>query len=56
VTAASGEVGTIEGSFGKSGKFTVQFPDGLREAAAATPISLVFKKLIFSPSKRTMMQ
>ncbi len=56
VTTPAGEVGTIEGTFGKSGKFTVQFPDGLRGDASATPISLVFKKLIFSPDKRTMMQ
>ena len=55
MTAASGEVGVIEGGFGKSGKFTVQFPNGLQHDAATTPIRLVFKKLMFS-DKRTMMQ
>lgn len=56
VSTAAGEIGTIEGHFGKSGKFSVHFPAGLREDMSATPISLVFKKLMFSPDKRVMMQ
>ena len=56
VTTPGGEVGTIEGSFGKSGKFTVQFPAGLRDDVNGMPISLRFKKLMFSPDKRVMSQ
>lgn len=54
MTTAHGETGTIQGTFGKSGKFTVLFENGLKEASG--PISLVFKKLLFAEDKRKMTQ
>ena len=57
VTTANGEVGTIEGSFGKSGKFKVQFPGGLSSPAVGdNSIQLTFKKFIFDKDKRHMAQ
>ena len=57
VTTAKGEVGTIEGSFGKSGKFKVQFPGGLSPPAAGdNSIQLTFKKFVFDKDKRHMAQ
>lgn len=57
VTTANGEVGTIEGSFGKSGKFKVQFPGGLSPPAVGdNSIQLTFKKFIFDKDKRHMAQ
>ena len=54
---AKGEVGMIEGSFGKSGKFKVQFPGGLSPPAAGNnSIQLTFKKFIFDKDKRHMAQ
>ncbi|KAL3148593.1 hypothetical protein ABBQ38_014023 [Trebouxia sp. C0009 RCD-2024] len=57
VTTANGEVGTVEGSFGKSGKFKVQFPGGLNPPAAGNnSIQLTFKKFIFDKDKKHMAQ
>ena len=57
VITANGNIGTIEGSFGKSGKFKVQFPGGVSlPASGSTAIQLTFKKFIFDKDKRHMAQ
>ncbi len=57
VTTANGDVGTIEGSFGKSGKFKVQFPKGVSiPASGSNTIQLTFKKFVFDKDKRHMAQ
>ncbi len=60
VTAAGGREGRIEGGFGKSGKFRVNFPGGApparAEDGAAATITLRFKKFLFDPDKRHMAQ
>lgn len=57
VTTANGDVGTIEGSFGKSGKFKVQFPKGISiPAFGSNAIQLTFKKFVFDKDKRHMAQ
>ncbi|CAL8462357.1 g1890 [Coccomyxa elongata] len=57
VTTASGAVGTIEGSFGKSGKFKVAFPKGIVPAAPGhNSITLTFKRYIYDQNKRNMVQ
>ena len=57
VTTANGDVGSIEGSFGKSGKFKVQFPRGVSiPASGSTSIQLTFKKYSFDKDKRHMSQ
>lgn len=53
MTTAAGEVGVIEGSFGKSGKFKVSFPEGLRPpAAGANELTLTFKRYVYDMNKR----
>ena len=53
VVTAAGEVGVIEGSFGKSGKFKVAFPDGVQPpAAGASQLTLTFKRYVFDMGKR----
>ena len=57
VVTANGDVGTIEGSFGKSGKFKVSFPGGVRTpASGSNSIRLTFKKFIFDKDKWHMAQ
>ncbi len=57
VTTANGDVGIIEGSFGKSGKFKVQFPKGISvPASGSNAIQLTFKKIVFDKDKRHMAQ
>lgn len=57
VTTQSGAIGTIEGSFGKSGKFKVAFPEGIAPAAPGqNSITLVFKRFIYDQNKRNMVQ
>ncbi len=49
VTTSDGVVGVLEGAFGKSGKFNVQF------AAAVQPgtrITLRFKKFLYGDKRR----
>ena len=57
MTTATGEVGTIEGAFGKSGKFKVQFAGGLAQPSPGNNIiQLTFKKFMFDKDKRHMAQ
>ena len=58
VVTAAGERGTIEGSFGKSGKFKVAFPAGVAQPAADTPnaLTLTFKRFIHDTDKHHMVQ
>jgi len=46
-----GEVGVLEGAFGKSGKFKVRF-NNPQKVEAGTPLYLHFKRYIFDPSKQ----
>ena len=56
VTTTSGAFGTIEGSFGKSGKFKVAFPEGIVPAPGHKPVTLTFKRYIYDRNKRNMVQ
>lgn len=72
VSLDSGEVGTIEGGFGKSGKFKVYFADGLPkdqmvEAEGGgkskkgkkmlkSKLTMRFKKFLYNPDKKAMVQ
>ena len=57
VVTAQGEKGILEGPFGKSGKFKVQFPNGVAvPAAGSNSVRLTFKKFIFDKNKRHMAQ
>jgi hypothetical protein len=49
-----GEWGTIQSSFGKSGKFKLLFPGGIREANVR--VFLIFKRFVFDKDKRQMKQ
>ena len=54
VTTGRGEQGTIEGAFGKSGRFRVAFPDGLQQSGSPEErqLQLCFKKYIYDPGKQ----
>lgn len=56
MTTTSGAFGTIEGSFGKSGKFKVAFPEGIVPAPGHKPVTLTFKRYIYDRNKRNMVQ
>ena len=57
VTVANGENGVIEGPFGKSGKFKVQFPSGVSApSAGSNNLHLTFKKFVFDKTRRHMAQ
>jgi selenocysteine-specific elongation factor len=57
VTTATGEVGRIEGSFGKSGKFKVSFPSSFQlPTKEAAGITLTFKRFLYDQDKRRMVQ
>lgn len=57
VTTGNGDMGSIEGSFGKSGKFKVQFPKGISiPASGSNTIQLTFKKFVFDKDKKHMAQ
>jgi selenocysteine-specific elongation factor len=58
VVTAAGERGTIEGSFGKSGKFKVAFPGGVMQPApgASSSLTLTFKRYIHDEDKHHMVQ
>lgn len=57
MTTQNGATGTIEGSFGKSGKFKVAFPEGIVLAAPGqNAITLTFKRFIYDQNKRNMVQ
>ena len=53
VTTGAGDVGVLQGAFGKSGKYKVRFSNGVSEEARQDPASavhklqLVFKKYVF---------
>ena len=54
-----GEVGTIEGGFGKSGKFKVHFPDGVApqgDGGEAIRLFLRFKRYVFDKEAKKMIQ
>ncbi|GAQ81505.1 Selenocysteine-specific elongation factor [Klebsormidium nitens] len=53
VTTEAGEEGTIQSSFGKSGKFKLHFPGGVQQASGqASKVTLEFKRFIYDRSKR----
>ncbi|KAK9842481.1 hypothetical protein WJX81_002027 [Elliptochloris bilobata] len=53
VVTAAGEIGAIEGSFGKSGKFKVAFPDGVQPPApGANQLTLTFKRYVYDLGKK----
>ena len=58
VTGAGGSKrGRIQGTFGKSGKFKVLFPEGAPDPAADGPrIELHFKRFLFDADRRAMRQ
>ena len=58
VTGAGGSKrGRIQGTFGKSGKFKVVFPEGAPDPAADGPrIELHFKRFLFDTDRRAMRQ
>ena len=47
-----GEVGTIQGSFGKSGKYKISFPGGIPADAANRKITMEFKRYMYDKSKK----
>ena len=53
VTTGTGDVGVLQGAFGKSGKYKVHFSNGVAEEARQDPASavhklqLVFKRYVF---------
>ncbi|KAK9843360.1 hypothetical protein WJX74_010898 [Apatococcus lobatus] len=57
VECCGGQTGTIEGAFGKAGKFKVAFPNGLKGAAdKMQEITLKFKRFMHDPDKHHMVQ
>lgn len=60
VVAAGGEEGTIESTFGKSGKLSLRFPSGLKLTTGKSDTSTVtlnFKRYVFDEgSKKAMLQ
>ena len=57
VTTQNSITGTIEGSFGKSGKFKVAFPEGIVPGAPGqNSVTLTFKRFIYDQNKRNMVQ
>ena len=53
-----GEVGTIEGGFGKSGKYKVHFPNGIapQEGGESIKLYLRFKRYVFDKEGKKMFQ
>jgi len=47
-----GEIGTIQGSFGKSGKYKISFPNGIPLDAANRRITMHFKRFVFDKTKK----
>lgn len=57
VTQAGGGTGTIQGSFGKKGKFKVFFPGGVALSdKESSVLTLSFKRYLFDENKRRMVQ
>ena len=58
VTSSQGEKGSIEGTFGKTGRFRVAFPGGVQlgEAQEQRQISLSFKKFVFDQGQHRISQ
>ena len=57
VTTQAGNVGTIEGSFGKSGKFRVSFQTAIiPPKPGANGITLTFKRFIHDANKKALRQ
>mmetsp|Transcript_26113 Transcript_26113/g.85801 ORF Transcript_26113/g.85801 Transcript_26113/m.85801 type:complete len:561 (+) Transcript_26113:30-1712(+) len=55
VVSANGEKGTVQGSFGKSGKFKMLFPDGIAaapEGSGGIKVTLNFKKYLYDTEKK----
>lgn len=52
VTTSQGARGTIEGGFGKSGKFRAVFRDGHKDAKVGDKIFLRFRRYMFDPAKK----
>lgn len=57
VIGPAGQAGTLQGSFGKSGKFKVHFPSGVAlQPGQPNRVVLSFKRYLFDPDKRHMAQ
>mmetsp|Transcript_25202 Transcript_25202/g.47625 ORF Transcript_25202/g.47625 Transcript_25202/m.47625 type:complete len:555 (-) Transcript_25202:120-1784(-) len=52
VTTAEGIKGTVQGSFGKSGKYKLNFPDGIPADSTHKKIFMHFKRYIFDKNKK----
>jgi hypothetical protein len=46
------QIGTIQGSFGKSGKYKISFPNGIPLDAANRRITMHFKRFVFDKTKK----
>ena len=58
VTTQEGQTGTIEGTFGKTGRFRVAFAEALRlsESPEQRVVTLRFRKYVFGPGQRRIAQ
>ena len=58
VTTANGETGTIDGNFGKSGRFRVSFPGGIQMPSEPDKrqVFLTFKTFVFDQGQKRMAQ
>ncbi len=56
VWTANQECGTIEGGFGKSGKYKVYFSNGIKKGAGNGKLTLRFKKYVFDAQGKKMQQ
>jgi len=52
VMADSGEVGIVEGSFGKSGKIKVRFRDPVADKRSGRRLIMYFKRYVFDQEKK----
>ena len=57
VVTQEGRLGTITGSFGKSGKFKVSFQTPITPPQpGCNSIALTFKRFIYDPNKKALYQ
>jgi selenocysteine-specific elongation factor len=56
VWTSNQECGTIEGGFGKSGKYKVYFSNGIKKGAGNGKLTLRFKKYVFDAQGKKMQQ
>ena len=58
MTTTNGEMGTIDGTFGKSGRFRVSFPGGIQMSYEPDKrqVFLTFKTFVFDQGQKRMAQ